>query len=290
MNGKPGLFERYLGVRRTLEAAFWIAVFALQAGFNSVTTLDDLARAGLRHEPWQPVVWEFSSNLVLLVLVPALIAFERRFPVRTDTMPRSLWIHAAASVAFSLLHVAAMVALREAAYGSFGARYDFGDWPVRWFFEYLKDVRTYVLMLGAILVYRFVMLRLQGEARLLDAPEDGPAGEPVERPQRFLVKKLRKEFLVAANDIEWLLAQGNYVALHVRGHDYLLRSTMAAIEARLDPARFARVHRSYVVNLDLVAEIEPLDSGDARIVLKDGTRLPCSRTYRNALRRKTEST
>jgi DNA-binding LytR/AlgR family response regulator len=131
-----------------------------------------------------------------------------------------------------------------------------------------------------------LLLRLQGEARLLDAPDDEtPPVEPVERPDRFLVRKLGKEFLVAANDIEFLQASGNYVNLHVRGRDYPLRTTMAALEPRLDPSRFVRVHRSWMVNLDEVAEIDPLDTGDARIRLRDGTQVPCSRKYRAALKR-----
>ena len=108
--------------------------------------------------------------------------------------------------------------------------------------------------------------------------------EPVGRPERFLVRKLGKEFLVAANELEWLQAQANYVNLHVRGRDYPLRTTMAMIEAQLDPTRFVRVHRSYIVNLDCIDRIEPLDTGDARIVLRDAATIPCSRRYRDALR------
>lgn len=280
----PNAFERYQPWRRTAETGFWVAVFLLQASFNSLTTVDDLGRAGLRMASWQPVVWEFSSNLVLLALLPALVAFERRFPLRLETLARNLPLHLAASIAFSIAHVAGMVLLRHAAYAAMNSTYDFGDWPARWFYEYLKDVRSYALILGAVLTYRFILLRLQGEARLLAAPEEGPAAEPVERPQRFLVRKLNREFLIPVADIEWLHAEGNYVALHLRGHDYLLRSTMAAIEARLDPARFARIHRGYIVNLDLVTEIEPLEYGDARVLLRDGSRLPCSRNYREALK------
>ena len=109
--------------------------------------------------------------------------------------------------------------------------------------------------------------------------------EPVERPDRFLVRKLGKEFLLAANDIEFLQASGNYINLRVRGRDYPLRATMAGLEPRLDPARFLRVHRSYMINLDCLAEIEPLETGDARLLMTDGTRLPCSRRYRAALKR-----
>ena len=134
--------------------------------------------------------------------------------------------------------------------------------------------------------YRWFWRRLQGEARLLDAP-DGALPEPAERPERFLVRKLGREFLVAAADIEWLQAAGNYVNLRVRGHDYPLRSTIAGIESKLDPALFVRIHRSYIVNLDQIASIEPLDSGDARVHLKDGAPLPCSRRQRDALRGRT---
>ena len=59
---------------------------------------------------------------------------------------------------------------------------------------------------------------------------------------------------------------------------------MTAIQERLDPHRFVRVHRSYIVNLDFLVQIEPLDTGDARLLLNDGTRIPCSRRYRQALR------
>jgi DNA-binding LytR/AlgR family response regulator len=129
-----------------------------------------------------------------------------------------------------------------------------------------------------------LLLRLQGEARLLTAPDAGAPVEAIERPERFLVRKLGSEFLVPARDIEWLEAAENYVNLHVRGRVYPLRSTMAAIQERLDPQRFVRVHRSHIVNLDFLEQIEPLDTGDARLLLRDGSRIPCSRRYRPALR------
>ena len=226
---------------------------------------------------------------MILALVPAIAWFTRRFPLHFDTWRRQLPWYLLASVAFSLLHVVGMVALRQAIYALAGESYDFGDWPRQLFYEYVKDSRTF---LGAVLViigYRFALRRLQGEASLLDAPDDdAPPVEPVDRPERFLVRKLGREFLVPAADIESLQASGNYVNLRVRGREYPLRSTIAAIESRLDPARFQRVHRSHIVNLDHVAMIEPLDTGDARLHLKDGSTLPCSRRYRAALRERTD--
>lgn len=109
--------------------------------------------------------------------------------------------------------------------------------------------------------------------------------ESVEQPERFLVRKLGKDFLLPAAEIEWIQAWGNYVNLHVRGHDYPLRSTMAAIERRLDGQRFVRVHRSHIVNLDFVQSIVPLESGDARAMLTTGGEIPVSRRYRDALKK-----
>ncbi len=279
------LLERYLRIRRWVEPGFWIALYLLQATMRSVVAVMDVERAHLGLPTWQPVSWEWTSHLVGLALVPAVIAFDRRFPLAVNSFRRNLPWHLLASVVYSLIHVCAMVALRHGVYAWHGEHYDFGAWPRELFYEYLKDVRSYAAILVGVYAYRLLLLRLQGEARLFDAPDEGPPVDPVERPERFLVRKLGKEFLVSANDVEFLQASGNYVNLHVRGRDYPLRTTMAAIEPRMDPARFARVHRSWMVNLDCVAEIEPLDTGDARLLLRDGTRVPCSRTYRAALKR-----
>ena len=185
---------------------------------------------------------------------------------------------------FSLLHVGGMIGLRKLAYALAGWHYRFGTWWPNFGYEYLKDLRTYFIIIALTSLSHLWLLRMQGEARLLAAPDEGEPVEPLERPGRFLVRKLGKEFLLAAHEVEWLQAAGNYVNLHVRGRDYPLRATMTGIEGRLDPARFVRVHRSYFVNLDYLAEIEPLEAGDARLHLRDGTRIPCSRRYRVALR------
>ena len=278
------LLQRYLPWRRYAEIGYWVVTMLLGATIDSVIVWMDVQRVHLHFALWQPVVWEWSSMLVLLGLVPLVLAFDRRFPLEYGSLRRNLRWHLLASVLFSLAHVLLMVALRKAVYVAMGDRYDFGSWPRELFYEYLKDCRTYLGILATVYVYRFLLLRLQGEAKLLDEPDEGPALEPVERPERFLVRKLGKEFLVAAADIEWLQASANYVNLHVRGRDYPLRTTMAALEPRLDPARFVRVHRSYMVNLDCLQEIEPLESGDARLLMRDGAQLPCSRRYRSALR------
>lgn len=277
--------ERYQPWRRTFEVGFWVFFMCLHAAFNTVTVWMDIQRVNLGFKVWEPAVWEWSSNLVMLALIPVIIAVERRFPLRIGTFRRHLPWHVMASIAVSVIHVLAMVAIRKAFYAMQGEAYEFGNWPKELFYEYLKDWRSYALILVIVSMYRLFLLRLQGEATLLDAPDAGPPVEPIERPERFLVKKLGKEFLLPAQEIEWLQAWGNYVNLRVRGRDYPLRSTMAGIEERLDPVRFVRVHRSYIVNIGQVEEIEPLESGDAKIKMKDGSQVPCSRRYRDELRK-----
>ncbi len=280
----PPWSDRFLRHRQAWEVGLWVAFLAMQCIFNSIVVMMERARGGGDQALWKPVVWETSSVLVLLALLPALLAFDRRYPLGAGHWRRNLPWHLVASVVYSVVHVVAMVALRHGAYALAGDEYDFGDWSSQWLYEYLKDVRTYFLSLAIVYGYRFIVLRLQGEASLLAAPDVGPPAEPIERPDRFLVRKLGREFLVAADDIEWLEADGNYVNLHVKGRHYPLRSTMTAVEPRLAPERFLRVHRSYIVNLDHLVEIEPLDTGDARLKLKDGTVVPCSRRYRAGLR------
>ena len=64
-------------------------------------------------------------------------------------------------------------------------------------------------------------------------------------------------FFIRADEIDWVDAAGNYVRLHVKGDAYLFRETMSAMEARLDPSRFVRIHRSHIVNADRIKELQP---------------------------------
>jgi len=180
--------------------------------------------------------------------------------------------------------VGGMVLLRHVAYVIEGGRYVFGDLPGELFYEYLKDFRAYWGFVALIYLYRHILLRLQGEAQFLtEGKEDSlQSAQPV--TDRFLVKKLGREFLVKVDHIDWIEASGNYVNLHVGERLYPLRETMAGIQQRLVGQGFARVHRSAIVNLDRVREIEPFDTGDARAHLLGGGVVPVSRRYRQALK------
>jgi two-component system LytT family response regulator len=100
------------------------------------------------------------------------------------------------------------------------------------------------------------------------------------RNQRIAVKTAGKIHLIETADIDWIEAAGDYVSLHVRAKKYLLRETVRAIEQRLEPGLFLRIHRSTIVNTSRIKEIAPMPHGEYRLLLTDGTSLSVSRTFR----------
>lgn len=106
--------------------------------------------------------------------------------------------------------------------------------------------------------------------------------QPEEWIERFMVRSGGRIFFVDADDVAWLEAADNYVRLHVPGRKHLIRDTIKHLESRLDPKRFARIHRSIIVNVGEVQEIRPLPSGDGDVVLRGGTEVRLSRSYREA--------
>jgi DNA-binding LytR/AlgR family response regulator len=89
--------------------------------------------------------------------------------------------------------------------------------------------------------------------------------------------------VVELRQIDWIEAQGNYLALHVGSSTYLLRDTLANFQTRLDAARFVRIHRRTIVAVERIAGIEPAANGDGVVRLKDGQALRASRQYRRQL-------
>lgn len=114
---------------------------------------------------------------------------------------------------------------------------------------------------------------------LLDAREPVGNGYPV----RFTVRDGERYVLLRTADVEWVESAANYLVLHTSSKSFQLRMTMNELERRLDPAQFARVHRSTLVNLDRIAVIEPEQHGEYQVVLKSGTRRRLSRSYRDRL-------
>jgi two-component system LytT family response regulator len=119
------------------------------------------------------------------------------------------------------------------------------------------------------------------ERRLLELMQD--LKPPSARIDRFVIKSGGRVFFVRAEEIDWIEAAGNYVKLHVGNDAHLFRETMNALEARLNPDTFYRIHRSHIVNIERVRELQPWFNGEYVVFLKDGTRLTLSRGYREKL-------
>jgi two-component system LytT family response regulator len=100
--------------------------------------------------------------------------------------------------------------------------------------------------------------------------------------KRLAIKGDGRVILVDVDEVDRFEAAGNYVEVHSGPRHHLVRETMASLEARLDPARFARVSRSSIVNADRVRELQPMFNGDFVVVLRDGTKVAGSRRYREA--------
>lgn len=101
--------------------------------------------------------------------------------------------------------------------------------------------------------------------------------------QRIAVRENDRVLFLRLDEIDWIEAADNYVRLHCGPGTHMLRETMSEAEARLDPARFIRIHRSTIVNMDRIAELRPWFRGDYQVVLRDGTKLTLTRTRREKL-------
>lgn len=96
---------------------------------------------------------------------------------------------------------------------------------------------------------------------------------------RILIKSAGEIFFLKAEEIDWIEAEGDYMKFHVAGRAHLMRETMARLEARLDPKRFMRIHRSTIVNIDRLRKLSPSFAGEYAVILHDGTKLRLSRGY-----------
>jgi two-component system LytT family response regulator len=137
---------------------------------------------------------------------------------------------------------------------------------------------------------RLIALLAEREARRASEPEAAAQAAP--SPQyltRLMLKTAGRIFFLRVEEIDWIGAEDYYVKLHVGRKGHLLRETMNDLEAKLDPARFVRIHRSSIVNLDRVRELHQHFNGEYVVVLHDGTELKLSRGRREHLQKLIET-
>jgi two-component system, LytTR family, response regulator len=119
------------------------------------------------------------------------------------------------------------------------------------------------------------------DARLLSVLEEWKTHKTY--VDRLVIRTGGRVFFLRVEEIDWVEAAGNYLRLHAGAEEYLYRETMLGLEAQLDPKRFARIHRSAMVNVERVKELHPLFRGDYAVVLRDGKQLTLGKAYRDRL-------
>ncbi|HZI20353.1 MAG TPA: LytTR family DNA-binding domain-containing protein [Pyrinomonadaceae bacterium] len=113
---------------------------------------------------------------------------------------------------------------------------------------------------------------------LLESVRTGP-----QHVERLMIKSPGRVYFIRADEIDWIESEGNYVRIHAGKESHFLRDTLGGMEARLDQQKFVRIHRSTIVNVESIKELQPLFSGDYTVILHSGERLTMSRGHKEKL-------
>ena len=238
---------------------------------------DDLARDG--HTPGiEPWVREFASHLATLVCFAIVPVMLNRWPVNGQNWYRTVPVHIAATIVYSVGHTLFMVGVRKLLYPVlFDHTYTFGlSDPSIWLYEYRKDAYAYLIALLAFMTSRTLeQRRLEAEIAREDARTAG----------RLTLRSGGRIIFIDASDVIYAQAASNYVEVTTPHKTHLVRLTLASLEKLLQDAGtdHIRVHRSYIVNKHHIQEITPTGEGNVDITLDTGVHVPGSRSYRAQL-------
>jgi len=273
-------FQQY---KLRYEIAILFCFFFINGTLLATSVIMEAQRKSeeLPFQIWEPFAWEYASAISTLLLFPCIAYLLKKMPFDWQAVKASLFTYFIASVVFSFCHVGIMVAIKEIAYVMMSGNYDFGDFWFEMFYEYRKDVWSFLMFIFAIKSYGFILSRLYGEANPISEGEETPIVGNVER---FLVKKLGKEFIIKVEDVQWLESSGNYVNLHINERIYPLRATLGNLSEQLIEKGFCRIHRSHAIRLDAIESITPLSSGDSEVQLITGKVLNLSRRYKEGFK------
>jgi two-component system LytT family response regulator len=130
---------------------------------------------------------------------------------------------------------------------------------------------------------RNTLARLRSHLNLIHK-QPAPVTPATGEVERIPIRSNGRIILLKTDEIDWIEAEHNYVRLHTKTATHLIRETMNALETKLNSRRFRRIHRSAIVNVDRIQEIQPWFRGDAIVVLDNGQKLTASRNYRDRLR------
>jgi LytTr DNA-binding domain-containing protein len=248
----------------------WAGLWTLLALVSSAQVYFAHHRLGSNPYTWPQALLAGLASWYLWGLLALVVAWlARRFQVDRPNFGRHFFIHLGASIDLAVLHLVVTAWVQEP--GAFAQKLvdDFALY-------FLWNVVVYWAILGIVhaLDYHRVLEEHRAQAPKADARR--PA-------ERLLVADDGRSLFVRTADVEWIEAARNYVRLHAGPRSYVVRTTLAALEAQLDRERFRRTGRSALVNLDRVREVQPWFHGDAIVILESGARVTLSRRYRSNL-------
>lgn len=225
--------------------------------------------------PWsEEVIRMVGASVLGASVTPLLFALVTRFPIEGERLWRRAAIETAgaAVTAAALIVVSSLLASWFLATGRRPLALAIGeDFAANWTLLVFS-------IAGLLAIFHAIRLFVQSRHR-----EHAPTSPPPAYLVRVAVKARGSISFVELDDVEWIEAQGNYLALHVGAATHLIRESLAGFEAKLDPKRFARIHRRTIVAIPCVRDITPLGAGDALLRLKDGTELRVSRSFRERI-------
>ncbi|WP_162906770.1 LytTR family DNA-binding domain-containing protein [Algihabitans albus] len=267
----------------------WFGLLTAVGVTNAASSLTEAARFGEAVEPWKPYLWEATSAAGILLALPGLVWFVRRYPVSRHKIARQVFLHTAAALAFSALHITTMLSLREGIYAMTGNSYSFGPWLPGLIYELRKDLVAYLLIVT-------ILNLMQTGGRIARRPARGlrdssglslKAGESEDRstPKVLILHDGGQSLAIDPASLLAVKAAGNYVELlRESATPLLVRATLAEVEVATRPFGFLRIHRSWIVAHNRIRQVTSTRAGDFRAQLDTGLVIPGSRRYRRGLK------
>jgi len=274
------------GELRGISGADWflyaaIAAVALGVGIvNALSEAQDVVRLGGAYDLRNPLFWEMSSILIIILVAPVLFVAVRRMH-HVSGWPTRVAIALAAIVVFASLHIAGMIWIRKLAMFLVGGSYDFHLSVATVIYEFRKDVITCLLIGGSLWL---IDNRREGLRAGSTVTAAAAAPPPAAVPHMVWLRDGTTRIRIEPGDILWISSAGNYVEYSLaEGVTHLVRGTLAGEEARLTKFSIVRVHRTRLVNLSRVTGLKAGANGDFELTLDTGQTVAGSRRYRGAL-------
>lgn len=257
--------------RTAVLAAAWALLILVLWGTDLYVKISERNLAGFGKSDFRLIVEQVTSGLGVLAMIPFVVIWLKILPPARDRIAPFIIGHTAGTAFFAFGHYALMVLMRAIWYGATGNSYVWREPFVQnLIVEYQKDLKIYLGIVVIVTAWRALLRDDRHEAQPADS-----------QPDRLVVQTGTGTGVVRLEEIRYLEAARNYVAVHTENREFLVRDTLTGLTDRLD-TRFLRVHRSFVVNVDYIRELKQVDSS-TRIILDNGRDTPLSRSYRDAV-------